>query len=117
MKLLTMQFSPTSCHFIPLRSKYSPEHQVSHRYKTTRKIIGFYILKSTIFCDVTPCSPLSQPTFRRNISPPSSGSNNKSSKIPAWSRLILRHWKWRRHVPPKRQLTFNGLHGVIFQKI
>jgi hypothetical protein len=21
------------------------------------------------------------------------------------------------HVPPKRRLTFNGLHGVIFQKI
>jgi hypothetical protein len=28
MKLLIMQFSPTSCHFIPLRSKYSPEHSV-----------------------------------------------------------------------------------------
>jgi hypothetical protein len=23
-----MQFFPTSCHFIPLRSKYSPEHPV-----------------------------------------------------------------------------------------
>jgi hypothetical protein len=23
-----MQFSPTSCHFIPLRSKYSPQHPV-----------------------------------------------------------------------------------------
>jgi hypothetical protein len=28
MKLLIMQFSPTSCHFIPLRSKYSPQHSV-----------------------------------------------------------------------------------------
>jgi hypothetical protein len=26
-------------------------------------------------------------------------------------------WRWRRHVPPKRWLTFNGLHGVISQKI
>jgi hypothetical protein len=26
MQLLIMQFSPTSCHFIPLRSKYSPKH-------------------------------------------------------------------------------------------
>jgi hypothetical protein len=25
-------------------------------------------------------------------------------------------WRWRRYVPPKRQLTFNGLHGVISQK-
>jgi hypothetical protein len=29
-------------------------------------------MKSSIFWDITPCSPLSQPTFRRNISPPSS---------------------------------------------
>jgi hypothetical protein len=28
MKLLIMQFSPTSCHFISLRSKYSPQQPV-----------------------------------------------------------------------------------------
>jgi hypothetical protein len=28
MKLLIMQFSPMSCHFIPLWSKYSPQHLV-----------------------------------------------------------------------------------------
>jgi hypothetical protein len=28
MKLLIMQFFPTSHHFIPLRSKYSPQHTV-----------------------------------------------------------------------------------------
>jgi hypothetical protein len=32
----------------------------------------------------------------------------------AW--LILRPWKWRRHVPQKHLLTFNGLHGFTFQK-
>jgi hypothetical protein len=53
MQLLIMQFSPTSCHFIPLMSKYSPKHlfsntlnlcsslnvrgKVSHSYKTTGK--------------------------------------------------------------------------------
>jgi hypothetical protein len=26
-------------------------------------------------------------------------------------------WRWRRYVPPKRLLTFNGLHGVISQKM
>jgi hypothetical protein len=31
--------------------------------------------------------------------------------------LILRPWRWRRYVLPKCQLTFNGLHGVISQKI
>ncbi|PNF25245.1 hypothetical protein B7P43_G13294, partial [Cryptotermes secundus] len=62
MKLLIMQFSPTSCHFISLRSKYSPKKntlfsntlrlrsslnvrdQVSHPYRTTGKIIVLYIL-------------------------------------------------------------------------
>jgi hypothetical protein len=56
MKLLNMQFSPASCHFILLRSKYSPQlpvlklcsslnvrDQVSHPYKTS-KIIVLYIL-------------------------------------------------------------------------
>jgi hypothetical protein len=28
MKLPIMQFSPTSCHFISLRSKYSPQHHI-----------------------------------------------------------------------------------------
>jgi hypothetical protein len=33
---------------------------------------------------------------------------------PRWflARLILRPSRWWRYVPPKRRLTFNGLHGV-----
>jgi hypothetical protein len=30
---------------------------------------------------------------------------------------ILRPWRWRRHVPPKRQLTLNGFQGVISEMI
>jgi hypothetical protein len=59
MKFLIMQFSPTSCHFVSLWSKYSPPHpvstvslcsslnvrdQVSHPYRTTGNIIVLYIL-------------------------------------------------------------------------
>jgi hypothetical protein len=32
-------------------------------------------------------------------------------------KLFLRPWRWRRHIPPKHQLPFNGLHGVIFHKM
>jgi hypothetical protein len=31
--------------------------------------------------------------------------------------LFFRPWRWRRHVPPKRRLTLNELHGVISQKM
>jgi hypothetical protein len=37
-----------------------------------------------------------------------------TSKALVW--LVLRSWRWRLHVPPKRQLTFTGLHGFIPQK-
>jgi hypothetical protein len=66
----------------------------------------------------------SQPTFRRHISSPSSGSKNTQSKLclPSVSRwflalFILRTWRWRRHIPPKHRLTFNGLYDVISQNI
>jgi hypothetical protein len=28
----------------------------------------------------------------------------------------IRPWRWRRYIPPKRLLIFNGLHGVLSQK-
>jgi hypothetical protein len=34
--------------------------------------------------------------------------------LSAW--LIFRHWRWRRYVPPKHQLSFNWLHGVVSDK-
>jgi hypothetical protein len=60
------------------------------------------------------------------MSPPSSELKNRPRKKPARSRkqaeLCLlftsqRPWRWRQHVPPKRLLTFNGLHIVKCQKI
>jgi hypothetical protein len=33
-----------------------------------------------------------------------------------FARLILRPWRWRQYAPPKLQLTFHGLHGVVSQK-
>jgi hypothetical protein len=60
MKLLIMQSSAASCHFLPLSFKYSPQHpvlkslnlyssltvrdKVSYPYKTTGKIIIYIFL-------------------------------------------------------------------------
>jgi hypothetical protein len=33
------------------------------------------------------------------------------------AQLIIRPWRWKQYVPPKRRLTLNGLHGVISQKM
>jgi hypothetical protein len=66
------------------------------------------VMKSTIFWDETPCSPLS---VNRRF--------GGTGLLPGWflAQLIFRPWRWRRYVPPKRWLTLNGLNGVIFQKM
>jgi hypothetical protein len=54
------------------------------------------------------------------MSPPSSESKSLyllpvSLYFPAW--LFLSPWKWRQHVTPRRQLTFNELRGDLSQKV
>jgi hypothetical protein len=78
-----------------------------------------YKYKSTIFWDITPCSPLK--VNRRSQKHVDSIFRVCSAchLLLCWvsARLILRSLRWRRCVPSKRLLIFNGLHGVIFQKI
>jgi hypothetical protein len=40
------------------------------------------------------------------------------SPVSYWSLacLIPGPWRWRRNVPPKRRLTFNRLHNIMYQK-
>jgi hypothetical protein len=44
-------------------------------------------MKSFIFWDITPCSPLKSTDVSRNMLPPSSGSKNKLSKKPVWKQV------------------------------
>jgi hypothetical protein len=54
----------------------------------------------------------SQPKFRRNMSPPSSGSKNNPRKKQHDADNNVKS-----HVPQKPPLNFNGLHGVISLKV
>jgi hypothetical protein len=64
-----------------------------------------WTLKSTIFWDITLCSLLS--IYRRF---------GGTYRLHLQGRKISLA-RWRRHIPPKRRFTLNGLHGVISQKI
>jgi hypothetical protein len=88
------------------------------------------VIKSSAFWDITPCSLLKvNQRFRGTCRPPSSGSKNKPStrnQREAASYVIHAGFvlglffdteDQGRHVPLKRWLTFNRLHGIISQKI
>jgi ferredoxin-thioredoxin reductase catalytic subunit len=85
------------------------------------------VMKSSIFWDITPCSLLK---INRRFGGTclhlqgrriSHARNQRESRwqISCWflASLILRPRRWVQHVPPKRRLTFNVLHGVTSQKM
>jgi hypothetical protein len=63
-------------------------------------------LKISIFLDIIPRSSLK---CNRRIPFP-------CHLLSRWflARIILRPWRWRRHIPPKSRLALNGIHDVIF---
>jgi hypothetical protein len=82
--------------------KWAQFNPVSHL--TSSHIAGFEVLsavvmKCSIFWDITPWSPLKvNRLFRGRFRVPA------SRWFLAW--LILRPWRWSRHVPPKYRLTW-----------
>jgi hypothetical protein len=72
-------------------------------------------IKSYIFWDITPCSPLKVNRRFGGTCRLQQSFLPSSLWFLAW--FILQSWRWRRHVPPKRLLTFNGLHAVVSQQI
>jgi hypothetical protein len=56
--------------------------------------------KGSVFWDLTPCNPV-----------------KVSWHFGGTCRLHFQLRRWRWHVPPKRRLTFAGLHAVLSQKI
>jgi hypothetical protein len=60
-------------------------------------------------------------TYRRHLQDRriSRARNQTRHLLPHWflTRIILRPWRWKRYIPPKRKFTFNGLNSLICQKI
>jgi hypothetical protein len=79
-------------------------------------------MRSPIFCNTTQCSPLKvNRHFRGTCDLHFQGRKISQARNQQWSTCCLLHAgfllglfldRWRLHVPPKRQLTFNGLHRV-----
>jgi hypothetical protein len=95
------------------------------------KVLTAVVMKSSAFWNITPPSPLKvNRLFRgtcrlhlqcRKISQARNKREAGDKHVPhlpppsCWflPSFILRLWRWRRHVPPKRRLTFNGLRSII----
>jgi hypothetical protein len=80
-------------------------------------------MKSTTFQDITPCSLFKQNRcFKETYSLRFQGRRISSArnrvKAGGWflARLILRSWRRKCYISPKRRLAFNRLYGVISQK-
>jgi hypothetical protein len=77
-------------------------------------------MKSSIFWDITPCSLLKVTRLVwRTCCLHLYGWRVRCARNQheAVNKHTLEHGRWSWQVPPKRRLTFNGLHGVISQKI
>jgi hypothetical protein len=90
------------------------------RYKHEMTYVGFQVLtavvmKSSIFWDIMPYSPLKvNRRFRGTRRLHLQGRRNQREAGSKQSSSVL---KWRQHVPLKRRLNINGLHGVLSQTI
>jgi hypothetical protein len=74
-------------------------------------------MKCSIFCDVTLCSPLkANRHFGETCRLPLQGRRISQARNQREANSKLCRWRWRL-VPLKRRLIFNGLRGVISQKM
>jgi hypothetical protein len=90
----------------------------SERHYILREETGKFT-KSSIFWDIAQCSPLKiNRHFRKNMSPPSSWSNNKRGKKPANSCLAhSSSLQMKATCSCEKSVDYQRLHDAISQKI
>jgi hypothetical protein len=68
------------------KSRLGSMHILNQVFYIGFKVLTAVVMKSSIFCDTTPCSPLIvNILFRRHMSPPSSGSRTKLCLPPTFT--------------------------------
>jgi hypothetical protein len=97
----------------------SQQHILRNSLFTVRKVAGFQVLRAVVMNNSI--SIQSQPTFGGafcfNLQCRRISQEKKQNEPNIKQCFVLLPWRMRQLVPPKRRLTFNGLHGVISHKL
>jgi hypothetical protein len=94
----------------PINPITNPNPVFSHVTVLSRmEVLTAEAMKSSAFWDIAPCSPL-----KVNVHFRSSVCYLFPHCFLGW--LHVRPRIWRRYVPPKRRLAFNGLYDLVSQK-
>jgi hypothetical protein len=101
-----------SCAYYRSRQYHSPSY--NHPNSIWQGVLTMKLL-ITAFPSASISSMLLQNLILRNTTYIHVGSGALLATC-LLARLILQPWRWRRQVPPKRQLNFNGPYSVMSQK-
>jgi hypothetical protein len=96
-----------------------------YRINIGSEVLTAVVMKSYVFWDITPCIMLKgnrqfKGTCRLHFQGWRISQARNQQLLPAswWflAWLIILPWSRKWHVPPRRRLAFNGLHGVVPQE-
>jgi hypothetical protein len=90
------------------RTGSEPTNSVLKRSRTSRSLDCWTTATNTVHCKVECMKVLIRNTRFLTSKPFCLLQASCWFIVP----LVL-PWRWRRHVPPKRPMNFNGLHGII----
>jgi hypothetical protein len=105
-------FDLMNCNYFGFRSRCQAR---TRSWNVGFEVLKAIVMKSSVLCNITQYRP--QKMYRHF-----GGTCRLRLQLAICFMLvsclaIIRHWRWKRHVPPKNRLIFNGLHGIISQKI
>jgi hypothetical protein len=105
--------TPSVWSSLNMRDQFSqPHRRLCNIIVVGLEVVTPVVMERSVSWDIEPCNLLK---VNRRFGIIAHGLLPPLPRFFAW--LILRPWKWWRHIPPKRWLIFSGLHVVISHKI